>query len=69
MTDDDEASPEMERLVKVMAEVKAAMPDRPHDALLLMKEAYAIFQSLPREDRELLDQMFATMSADPSKPN
>ena len=33
----------------------SAMHDRPRDALMLMKEAYAEYQSLPAEERKLLD--------------
>jgi hypothetical protein len=38
--------------------VISAIHDRPADALMLMKEAYAIYQSLPAHERKLLDDTF-----------
>jgi hypothetical protein len=35
-----------------------AIHDRPADALMLMKEAYAIYQSRPAHERKLLDDTF-----------
>jgi hypothetical protein len=47
MTDDDEKeSPALARMRRTLAEVLSAWPDRPHDALLLLKESYAEYQSM-----------------------
>jgi len=40
------------------------MHDRPRDALMLMKEAYAEYQSLPAEERKLLDETFLLVAAE-----
>ena len=42
----------------------SAMQDRPRDALMLMKEAYAEYQSLPAEERKLLDETFPLVAAE-----
>ena len=42
----------------------SAMQDRPRDALMLMKEAYAEYQALPAEERKLLDETFLLVAAE-----
>ena len=59
MTDDsDEGFAGLERLRALMVEVVSAWPDRPDEAMMLLKEAYATFKSLPAEDRKQLDETF-----------
>jgi hypothetical protein len=55
----------------VPAELISAIHDRPADALMLMKEAYAIYQLLPAHERKLLDETFQLVAAemDPRREN
>ena len=59
----------LERMIQLLAQVKDAWPDRPHDALLLMKQAFAEYNALPPDDRKVLDETFQTMAVKTSKPN
>ena len=42
----------------------SAIHDRPADALMLMKEAYAIYQLLLAHERKLLDETFQLVAAE-----
>ena len=56
MTDEDDfGSAGYDRLTTLLAGVISAIHDRPADALMLMKEAYAIYQLLPAHERKPLD--------------
>ena len=68
MTDDsDEGFAGLERLRSLMVEVVSARPDRPDEAMMLLKEAYATFKSLPAEDRKQLNETFQLMAAEMDK--
>ena len=74
MTDDgdeDEVSAGYDRLAIILAEfISAWHDDRPDDALMLMKQAYGEFQSLPSEERKQMDEMFQLMAAElTTQPN
>ena len=62
-----EVSTGYERLTIILSELISVMKDRPDDALLLMKEAWAEFQALPVEDQELINQTFQFMAAEMDK--
>jgi hypothetical protein len=52
MTDEDDfGSAGYDRLTTLLSGVISAIHDRPADALMLMKEAYAIYQLLPAHER------------------
>ena len=61
MADD---SSDYDRLTVLLTGMISAMHDRPRDALMLMKEAYAEYQSLPAEERKLLDETFLLVAAE-----
>jgi hypothetical protein len=67
--DDDKESLTLARMRMLLAEVLSAWYDRPHDALLLMKEAYATYQSMHEEDRKLLDEPFQHLVTEVTTPN
>ena len=62
-----EVSTGYERLTIILSELISVMKDRPDDALLLMKDAWAEFQALPVEDQELINQTFQFMAAEMDK--
>ena len=64
MTDEDDfGSAGYDRLTTLLAGVISAIHDRPADALMLMKEAYAIYP-LPAHERKLLDETFQLVAAE-----
>jgi hypothetical protein len=65
MTDEDDfGSAGYDRLTTLLSGVISAIHDRPADALMLMKEAYAIYQLLPAHERKLLDETFQLVAAE-----
>ena len=65
MTDEDDfGSAGYDRVTALLTGVITAIHDRPGDALMLMKEAYAIYQLLPAHERKLLDETFQLVAAE-----
>ena len=65
MTDEDDfGSASYDRLTALLTGVITAIHDRPGDALMLMKEAYSVYQTLPAEERKLLDETFQLVAAE-----
>jgi hypothetical protein len=65
MTDEDDfGSAGYDRVTALLTGVITAIHDRPGDALMLMKEAYAIYRFVPAHERKLLDETFQLVAAE-----